>query len=468
LAPGQVRHIALVAETAADARDVMVGDGKGPEEASGILQVHPKDFRPIYNSSLRRLTWPNGAIASIYNATEPEQLRGPQHGAAWCDELAKWRYAEETWDQLEFGLRLGNPRVCITTTPKPIKLLKAIIADPATVVTGGSTYENHNNLAQNFLDRVVRKYEGTRVGRQELAAEILEDVPNALWTRDLIEQGRIKNRQLVPNMQRVVVAIEDPNAEAHGGNARLRAAGVEVVTGVEAEAAHELNAPWLFSVSGAERPFVTLKLALSIDGAIAPGGGAQRWLTGPLARRQVHKLRANADAVAVGIGTVLTDDPQLTVRAGRRPRVAPVRVVFDSGARLPLASKLVKSAKKVPVWVAASTAATSPSFDAQAALERRGVVVRRAASLGEQLAALRSAGVRHLFVEGGAGIAGALMNAGFVDRLVIFRAPVLLGAGARPAFGTVAPSVADATRWSVVEHRVFGDDEMTAYRPSSR
>jgi phage terminase large subunit-like protein len=211
LTGGAVRHMALVAETAADARDVMVGDGKGPEEASGILQVHPKEFRPVYNSSLRRLTWPNGAIASIYNATEPEQLRGPQHGAAWCDELAKWRYAEETWDQLEFGLRLGDPKVCITTTPKPIKLLKEIIKDPATVVTGGSTYENQNNLAQKFIDRVVRKYEGTRLGRQELGAEILEDVPGALWTRALIERSRIKVKSEVPRFKRVVVAI-DPAA----------------------------------------------------------------------------------------------------------------------------------------------------------------------------------------------------------------------------------------------------------------
>lgn len=207
LTAGSVRHIALVAETAADARDVMVGDGKGPEEASGILQVHPKEFRPIYNSSLRRLTWPNGGIASIYNATEPEQLRGPQHGAAWCDELAKWRYAEETWDQLEFGLRLGDPKVCITTTPKPIKLLKDILSDPATVVSRGSTYENQNNLAQKFIDRVVRKYEGTRLGRQELSAEILEDVEGALWSRSMIEALRVRPVK-VPVLKRVVVAID--------------------------------------------------------------------------------------------------------------------------------------------------------------------------------------------------------------------------------------------------------------------
>jgi phage terminase large subunit-like protein len=130
-------------EIAGDARDVMVGDGKAqsdPRSGSGLLQIHSKDFRPVYEPSKRRLTWPNGAVASIYNATEPDQLRGPQHDAAWCDELAKWRYAKEAWDQLQFGLRTGtNRQVCITTTPRPIGLLKDIIKDPSTRVTGGST-----------------------------------------------------------------------------------------------------------------------------------------------------------------------------------------------------------------------------------------------------------------------------------------------------------------------------------------
>lgn len=208
LARGRCRHMAIVAETAADARDVMIGDGKGPSEASGILQVHPKDFRPVYESSKRRLTWPNGAIASIYNATEPEQLRGPQHDGAWCDELAKWRYASETWDQLQFGLRLGtNPQVVITTTPKPIKLLKSILIDPGTVCTRGSTFENAGNLAPKFLSTIQRKYEGTRLGRQELEAEILDDIPGALWNRARIEDLRVKPVQ-VPQLRRIVVSID--------------------------------------------------------------------------------------------------------------------------------------------------------------------------------------------------------------------------------------------------------------------
>jgi phage terminase large subunit-like protein len=216
LAPGRWRHIALIAETAADARDVMVGDGQttsGPRGGSGLLQVHPKDFRPVYEPSKRRLTWPNGAVASIYNGTEPDQLRGPQHDAAWCDELAKWQYAKEAWDQLQFGLRTGtNPQVCITTTPRPIGLLKDIINDPTTVVTSGSTFENRSNLSAKFLSVIQRKYEGSRLGRQELYADLLEDFEGALWKRTLIDALRTKLED-VPPIERIVVAI-DPNASS--------------------------------------------------------------------------------------------------------------------------------------------------------------------------------------------------------------------------------------------------------------
>jgi phage terminase large subunit-like protein len=161
LTGGRWRHVALIAETAVDARDVMVGDGKmasDPTAGSGILQVHPKDYRPTYEPSKRRITWPNGAIATLHNAVEPDQLRGPQHDAAWCDELAKWQYAQDTWDQLQFGLRLGDdPPTCITTTPRPILLLKNIMKEPGTVITRGSTLNNRANLAAKFLERIVRK-----------------------------------------------------------------------------------------------------------------------------------------------------------------------------------------------------------------------------------------------------------------------------------------------------------------------
>jgi phage terminase large subunit-like protein len=208
LGAGRHKQIALVGETAADVRDTMVGDGKNPGEGSGLLQVHPKDFRPFYEPSKRRLTWPNGAIATLYNATEPDQLRGSQQDLAWCDELAKWAYAQSTWDMLQFGLRIGvDPRCMITTTPRPIALLKAIMADPATIITRASTFDNAANLAPSFVATIKRRYEGTRLGRQELDAELLTDTPGALWTRDMIEAARI-DPNAAPAMRRIVVAID--------------------------------------------------------------------------------------------------------------------------------------------------------------------------------------------------------------------------------------------------------------------
>jgi phage terminase large subunit-like protein len=211
LTAGKHARIALVAETAADARDVMV------EGESGLLAVHPQEFRPLYEPSKRRLTWPNGALATLYNAVEPDQLRGPQHSLAWCDELAKWRYAQETWDMLQFGLRLGaRPQAIIATTPRPIPVLKQIIRQPGTVITRGTTFENRSNLAESFLSQVVSRYEGTRLGRQELSAEILDDIPGALWTRAVIDRARAPRE--LPQMSRVVVAI-DPSGTRGPGRA---------------------------------------------------------------------------------------------------------------------------------------------------------------------------------------------------------------------------------------------------------
>ncbi|MCH6587818.1 MAG: DNA-packaging protein [Proteobacteria bacterium] len=222
LARGQARRVALVAETAADARDVMI------EGESGLLAVHPPEFRPLYQPSKRRLVWPNGARATLYNAIEPDQLRGPQHDLAWADELAKWRHAEATWDQLQFGLRLGaRPRQCVTTTPRPIKTLKSLIEDPDTVITRGTSYENMANLAPAFIKRIIKRYEGTRLGRQELNAELLDDVPGALWTRARIDALRVAK---APELVRVVVAV-DPAA---GSGDRSAETGI-VVAGLGAD-----------------------------------------------------------------------------------------------------------------------------------------------------------------------------------------------------------------------------------------
>lgn len=205
-----VGRVHLVAPTASDARDVMV------EGESGLLSVcwagdktvtgEPLG-RPAYEPSKRRLTWANGAIATLFSAEEPERLRGPQAEAMWADELASWKYLRETWDMAMFGLRLGDyPRVCITTTPKPLKLIREIMQDKRTVITRGSTFDNVGNLAPTFLQSIRDKYEGTRLGRQELHAEVLEEAEGALWTRAQVE--RIQHRGPLPEMKRVVIAID--------------------------------------------------------------------------------------------------------------------------------------------------------------------------------------------------------------------------------------------------------------------
>lgn len=200
------KRIALVARTAADARDVMI------EGESGILATSPPWFRPKYYPSKRRLEWPNGAIATSYSSDEPSTLRGPQHEKAWVDELASWRYME-TWDQLQFGLRLGNnPQVVITTTPRPIPVLRELIAEHklgtgTVAIARGTTYDNRANLAPRFFDTIIKKYEGSRLGRQELSAEILDDNPNALWKRTNIDSLRLGPGQ-VTQFENVVVAVD--------------------------------------------------------------------------------------------------------------------------------------------------------------------------------------------------------------------------------------------------------------------
>lgn len=193
---------AIVAATAADARDILV------EGESGILAVSPPWFFPRYEPSKRRLTWPNGTVATIFSADEPDRLRGPQHHWAVADELAAWRYAA-AWDMLLMGMRLGDdPRVAVATTPRPTPLIKDLLADHTVAVTRGTTYENQSNLAAAFFRQIIRRYEGTRLGHQELNAELLLDVPGALWTRQTLEETRVPKH---PSLVRIVVAI-DPAA----------------------------------------------------------------------------------------------------------------------------------------------------------------------------------------------------------------------------------------------------------------
>ena len=258
---------------------------------------------------------------------------------------------------------------------------------------------------------------------------------------------------------RVVVAVRDPHPVARGGIERLTAAGIEVTVGVEGPQAHELNAAF-FHALASDRPWVTLKFAMSLDAAVADGTGAPARLTGDPARAEVHRLRAGHDAIAVGIETALMDDPLLTVRHAEPPRTPPVRVVFDRQGRLPLDSRLMKTIGDAPVVVVA----TAPDAERASRLAAAGARVLVAPTIGDALVQLRSQGVRSLLLEGGPRLAGSFLAAAAVNRVVIFQAPVILGAGARAAFAFApAAAVPTARHLRVVDRRAIGEDMMTVF-----
>ena len=195
------------------------------EGPAGLLRVSPRNERPQWTSTRRRLEWPNGAIGLAFSAEDPEQLRGPQFDAAWCDELAKWRYVDATFDMLQFGLRLGqHPRQLITTTPRPIPLIKRLLADPRTAVTRAPTQANAAHLSPAFLNEVLARYAGTRLGRQEIDGEIIEERQDALWTRAMIEAARVP---AAPALLRVVIGVDPPGSARPGADAcGIVAAGI--------------------------------------------------------------------------------------------------------------------------------------------------------------------------------------------------------------------------------------------------
>lgn len=207
---------ALIGPTAADTRDILV------QGESGILACAPATFRPVYEPSKRRLTYPNGAVQTCYSADEPDRLRGPQHHYGWFDELAAWRYLQHAWDMAQLGMRLGDhPQICVTTTPRPLPLIKELLKDPMTVTVRGSTYDNLDNLAPTFRRAVIAKYEGTTLGRQELDAEVLEDLPGALVARRHIDGSRVGQ---APELINIVVGM-DPAGTGAGDETGLVVAG---------------------------------------------------------------------------------------------------------------------------------------------------------------------------------------------------------------------------------------------------
>ena len=300
---GRYKLLSFVGATAADVRDTMI---EGP---AGILSISPDQERPTYESSKRRLTWPNGATALLFSAEEPDRLRGPQAEAAWCDELAAWRRMDETWDMLMMGLRLGpKPRVIVTSTPKPRALLKRIATDPQTHVTRGSTYDNLTNLAQAFADTVIARYNGTRLGRQELLGEYLEDVEGALWQRQWIDAARVA---ATPDLQRVVVAI-DPAATS--GDEADETGIVVCALGVDAR--------WYVLADRTCR--------------LSPDGWGRRAISAYeefRADRIVAEVNNGGEMVAHVLRTILPSVPFTAVHAsrGKVVRAEPVAALYEQG-----------------------------------------------------------------------------------------------------------------------------------------
>lgn len=300
---GRVSRVAICAPTAADCRDVLI------EGSSGFLAIASNSTRPLWEPSKHRLTWPNGSQAALYSAEEPERLRGPQHDLAALDELAAWKYPEAL-DMLNLGLRSGTrPRKLICTTPRPSKMLKAIIEDPSTVITRGKTADNAKNLAPSFMDGILRKYGGTRLGRQEIGGELLSDVPGALWQLASIDSARV---EIAPRSgcKRVVVAI-DP-AVTSGEDADET--GI-ITAGIDGDHAYVLE-----DASGRYAPIEWAQKAINLY---------RKWH----ADRIVAEVNNGGAMVE---GTVRMVDPNVSFRAvhasrGKVVRAEPVSALYEQG-----------------------------------------------------------------------------------------------------------------------------------------
>tara|TARA_R110002124_G_scaffold11597_3_gene55167 strand:+ start:20149 stop:21453 length:1305 start_codon:yes stop_codon:yes gene_type:complete len=306
---GRCRRMALVGETIDQVREVMIyGD-------SGILACSPPDRRPLWSASRKQLEWPNGAVAQVFSAHEPEGLRGPQFDGAWVDELAKWKKAQATWDMLQFALRLGeDPRVCVTTTPRNVGVMKGLLTMSSTVVTHAPTEANRANLADSFLTEVRERYAGTRLGRQELDGLMLGDTDGAMWTSSALEAGRVDH---APDLTRVVVAV-DPPVTGHAGSDEC---GI-IVAGI---AAGEAPEDW--------RAYV-------LEDATVHAATPRQWAEAAIsamarhsADRIVAEVNQGGDLVEAVIRQV---DPLVSLRQvrasrGKAARAEPVAALYEQG-----------------------------------------------------------------------------------------------------------------------------------------
>jgi phage terminase large subunit-like protein len=295
-------RIALVAETFADAREVMI-DGQ-----SGLMRIAGRE-RPAFEISRRRLVWPNGSSAYLFSSEDPESLRGPQFHAAWCDELAKWKHAEETFDMLQFGLRLGDdPRQMVTTTPRPLPLVKRLLADPGTVLTRISTTANAGNLAPGFIAALEARYGGTRLGRQELDGELIEDRQDALWRRDAIPAVSLSD---TGPLARIVVGVDPP-----AGHGATSCCGI-VVVGLDAKG----------------RAVVLADCSVEAASPATWAGAVARAYRRFEADRIVAEINQGGDMVVATLRGVDEMLPITTVRAarGKHARAEPVAALYEQG-----------------------------------------------------------------------------------------------------------------------------------------
>ncbi len=297
-------RIALIGETEHEVRSVMV------EGVSGLLAVHRRAERPEWQPTRRRLQWKDGAVAELFSAESYESLRGPQFSAAWCDELAKWRHAEATFDMLQFGLRLGQrPRQVVTTTPRPIAIIQRLMTDPRTAVTHAGTETNAFNLAPAFVETVLTRYRDTRLGRQEIDGEVIEERNDALWSRAGIESCRV---DAAPALMRIVVAIDPPASAKRGADACGIVAAGRAANGTIYVIADE-------TVSGLTPQGWALK-------AVALWRRLQ-------ADSLVAEVNQGGDMVKAVIGEVDAEVPVVSVHAtrGKYLRANPVSQLYEQG-----------------------------------------------------------------------------------------------------------------------------------------